>query len=100
MKDIISIENYMDNSSKNYGVNSLHVTIGTLDLYFSYSTVVAYCTEIGGLFVSENIWGPTTGKHINKINSNKQIRLPRKEFEKHLKATLKKFKLVEPNINI
>lgn len=64
------------------------VSIGDLDLYFSYETVVAFETTGLGLIVSENIWSPTTGKHINVIAGKNYPRSPREKFEEMLKEVL------------
>ena len=54
-----------------------------LTLYFSYETVIAY-QEIGKeLVATQNIWGPTTGKHLNWI-SDKEDRIPYDEFKEKL----------------
>jgi len=41
--------------------------------------------------VSENVWGPTTGKHINSVTgvTDKADRMPRQDF---IKATEERFK--------
>ena len=52
--------------------------------YKSYSTIVAFDGP-SGLVVSENCWSSTTGKHLNWISRNKDIRLKRSEFEQELK---------------
>jgi hypothetical protein len=63
------------------------VTIGSLSLWFSYTTVIAFMTpEIS--VVCDNVWGPTTGKHLNYIDSNKANRVPRQEFLDQLEAVL------------
>ena len=59
--------------------NFHQVTLGKLTLFFSYETVVGFSTPKTGLCVSENIWGTTTGKHLNII-SDKTQRIPREEF--------------------
>jgi len=51
--------------------------------YKSYSTIVAFDGP-SGLVVSENCWSSTTGKHLNWISTNKDIRLKRSEFEQEL----------------
>lgn len=58
------------------------VTIGDTQLLFSYETLVAFQEGYGNWIVSENVWGPTTGKHINNITGvrNKEDRMPRAEF--------------------
>ena len=89
----IQVSNYMNNSSKNYGVNSLMVELGDITLYFSYETVVAFDAPGFGITVSENDWGPTTGKHLNSINIDKDLRLPREQFEVELERMLASFNL-------
>jgi len=89
----VNISTYGDYSSMNYGVNALCVEIGNLELFFSYKTVVAYRTIEDGVVICENVWGTTTGKHLNWICRDKSRRLPYAEFEKRLSKLLKKHKL-------
>lgn len=92
----ISISNYGNYSSNNYGANTLSVSINSVGtFYFSYSTCVAFRAR-GDLVISENVWGVTTGKHLNWINPDHKKRIPYEEFEKRL-ADLE-IKL--PDINI
>ena len=50
--------------------------------WFSYKTLVALNVPGKGKVVSENLWGPTTGKHLNAIDrGDKASRLPRAAFE-------------------
>jgi hypothetical protein len=89
----ISKWNYMHGySSNNYGAHSIAMAVGSLTLYFSYNTVVAF-SDGADLVVSVNNWGPTTGKHLNAINSNHSTRIPRDDFEKQLGKCLKRHKL-------
>lgn len=81
--------NYGNYSGGNYGAHSLAIQIGNLTLYFSYNTVIAFRTPETGLVVSVNQWGPTTGKHLNRIMDNKNFRIPRAEFEAKLQNMLK-----------
>ena len=91
----VSIRSYGDYSSDNYGAHSLQVQIGNLELCFSYRTVVAFSTPATGLRVCENVWGSTTGKHLNWIDSgNKKSRLPSNEFDAELEAVLVKHNLI------
>lgn len=56
----------------------------TITLWLSYETVVAFYDGYD-LVVCENIWGPTTGKHLNSIDGgNKKDRLSYEEFNKRL----------------
>jgi len=77
---------------KNLGtINQNCVTIkgsfGSVNLYFSYETIVA----VDGI-VSENIWSKTTGKLLNYLQKDKDKRVPYdivlKEVEKRLKNIL------------
>ena len=65
----VRIRNYMDYSSDNYGAHSLEVHISSLTLWFSYKTIVGF-EDRGKVYqeaYSENVWGPTTGKHLNAL---------------------------------
>lgn len=72
----ISFSNENQNSARNFN----RVTIGRIILWFSYETIVAFRTPQTGLVVCENVWGMTTGKHLNWIDDDKSIRVPREEF--------------------
>lgn len=74
MMNVVRFWNYGDYSSNNYGAHTLAFsdTKGNT-FWFSYDTVVAF--NAGGEFhIVKNLWGPTTGKHLNWINSDKTIR--------------------------
>ena len=60
--------------------NMHRVDVGNNVMYFSYETLIAFFFE-HELLVSENIYSNTTGKHINQLEPDKKLRLPRKEFE-------------------
>lgn len=61
------IRNYGQYSSSNYGAHTLEVTIGSVTMFYSYQTLVAFQDD-DGLKVCQNIWGTTTGKHLNWID--------------------------------
>lgn len=83
--ELPSISSYGKYESSNYGAHTLKVYVGGLTVYFSYHTPVAFRSAQHGLVVSENMWGPTTGKHLNWIDGGeKSRRLPREQFEKML----------------
>ena len=46
-------------------LNRVEMECGTL--WFSYQTLVAFFTPKHGLFIRENEWGPTTGRHMKMI---------------------------------
>jgi hypothetical protein len=50
------------------GQNALVFSMGTIDVYFSYQTIVAFRSDETGLIVRRNEWGPTTGRHLNAID--------------------------------
>lgn len=69
----------------NYGTHSLAFEFPDgRTLYFSYKTLVAFRTK-GRLYVRENSWGTTTGKHINAIDGGGKYaradRLSQEAFE-------------------
>ncbi len=74
-------------------VNALCFDLKGIRIWFSYRTPVAFRASRvrgGHLFICENCWGPTTGKHLNAIDGgNKEARLPRREFEAALELALK-----------
>jgi hypothetical protein len=50
--------------------------------YYSYATPVAF-ERYGKLFVSENVWSRTTGKHLTQIDGgDRKSRIPHDEFVK------------------
>ena len=75
---MVSFRNENENSAKNF--NS--VSIGDIIFYFSYETCVGVYIE-NRLYVHENVWGTTTGKHLNWLDGgNKKDRLNSDEFDK------------------
>lgn len=74
-----SIDSYMNYTNPNYGLNSVVVSIGKHDFYFSYKTLIAFF-DGKQLIVSENILGSTTGKHLKKIESDKRKWVHREVF--------------------
>lgn len=74
------------------GTNSTGVTVGDLDLYFSYKTVIAFCKAGSPCVVRANDWGPTTGHHLTSIDGGKKEakakRLPSADFEAALALVL------------
>jgi hypothetical protein len=67
--------------------NSACVTIGSLTVWFSYETPIAFQVDGDKRFVRQNEWGPTTGKHLNAIdNGDKAGRIPGQYFEELLRS--------------
>lgn len=73
---------------QNYGINALKVDMGAFELYYSYTTIVAFRSKKTGLVCCENEWSTTTGKHLNWIQPNKRERVPRNLFVTMLKEML------------
>ena len=95
MKQTVGKASYGNYSSDNYGAHTQKVWVGNLTLWFSYDTVVAFRQDGHCMRVSENCWGPTTGKHLNFLDGgNKADRFPRERFENELANVLNECNLV------
>lgn len=57
-------------------------------IVFSYETPVAFCDPHRGWVVCENVWGPTTGKHLNQLAPLGAGRIAPNLFEATLDAAL------------
>jgi hypothetical protein len=71
--------------------NAHKVTLGHLEVWFSYETPIAY--DDGEEFVcSENPAGPTTGRHINVAAApyNECPQIPQDEFLRKLDAAARR----------
>lgn len=67
--------------SKSHNNKATSITLGDTTLLFSYETLVAYRVGYGCWVVSENVWGPTTGRHImGETGVEPADRVPRTEF--------------------
>lgn len=66
------IHNYGEYRSDNYGKHTLHITIGPVQLWFSYDTIVAFGVAGKPRVVHTNDWGPTTGKHLKWIDGGRK----------------------------
>jgi hypothetical protein len=86
---MVSITSYYGNSASAEN-NAKVVTVAGTDFYFSYETLVAIRDD-QGLAVIENLWGPTTGKHLNAIDGcDKQAkaeRLSEAEFKERVEES-------------
>lgn len=56
--------------------------IGGIQVAFSYRTMIGFQFPGEGWAVCENNWGPTTGKHLNYLESDKARRLDQETFVK------------------
>lgn len=74
--------------------NFTNVTIGDVELWFSYRTLIAFRTPTScGTIVRENDWGPTTGRHLNYL-CDKSERVSNGEFAQLVGQHLGAFKMV------
>ena len=70
------------------------VTLGAADdremwLAFSYETCIGFMRPSWKSWIlRQNVWGPTTGKHINTLNPDKQDRWNEGEFRWMLRGLL------------
>lgn len=63
------------------GTNGTKVVLGDVDIYFSYTTPIAFDSPATGLVVRQNDWNVTTGGHLNAIdNGNKTARISGVDF--------------------
>ena len=76
----MQVSNYYNKQSNNTLVRTNHG-----DVWFSYKTPIAFRTLTTGLVISENDWGPTTGKHLNSINPDKSKRVSHVDFMDQLR---------------
>jgi hypothetical protein len=79
-------------SSRKY--NTLGINIGSIKIYFSYDTIVAFKDSDGVLTICQNEFSNVTGKHLNWIDTDKEIRLPFNKFIKALDTLLETHRLV------
>lgn len=74
--------------------NLIKFSLGNLDIYFSYSTAVAFEDSQANLVISQNKWSTTTGKHLSYISKDVSDRIPYEQFTKELeKAIAKEMKI-------
>mgnify|MGYP003659818456 FL=1 len=89
--NIVKKWNYGNYSNNNYGSHTQAFTDNyNNDYYFSYETLIAFRGD-EGLIIRENVWGNTTGKHLNWIDDDKSIRVNKEVFEAKLSALRNKY---------
>lgn len=66
------------------------VNIFGVYVYFSYATPVACNPPNGPSFQRENIWGPTTGRHLNEWGFNRlgAAKVGEEEFERRMSLAI------------
>lgn len=79
--------NYGIYSSDNYGAHTLAFEDAKGNrFYYSYKTLVAFAPVGEKMYVLQNYWNTTTGKHLNWIDGgDKKNRLTYEEFDKAYK---------------
>ena len=82
------ISSYGDYDSANYGLNTVVVDLDKISLYYSYKTIVAFSNK-DGFKICENVWGTTTGKHLNWLDGGgKKNRMKYDDFQVVLEKAL------------
>lgn len=77
---------------KNISPNLNVVSVGDVDFYFSYETLVAF-DDGAERVCSENVWSATTAKHLNAIQSDKSKRIPHEEFKERADELSKRLRI-------
>ena len=81
-------------------LNFTAVDVGNLEVWFSYSTPIAYRAPGSGLVIRENDWSNTTGKHLAYLDSGnaaaKKERISGAKFEAQLAAIDRSMGMVTP----
>ena len=76
------------------GEHAQRLTIGKLILWFSYKAIIGFKEPGKEIRTSENLWGNTTGKHLNSIDGgDKKGRLKRDVFQAELSNLLIRYRL-------
>lgn len=76
-------------------VNKNSVTLGELEIIFSYKTPVAFKLGWAGSWVvRQNDWSTTTGKLLNQYQPDKKQRIPSSEFEFQLEELTNRLQLI------
>lgn len=73
--------------------NNIMVTVGSLSLWFSYNTVIAFQETGKPKVIRQNEWSTTTGKHLNAIDPDHSKRISGEAFQKQLDKVMKSHKL-------
>ena len=83
-----TFETYGNYSSSNYGAHCLRFCVGSLSVWYSYQTPIAFDHPSTGNVIRENDWSTTTGKHLNAIDPDKKKRISGSDFEAKFSALL------------
>lgn len=85
---MVKLINVNGNSTRNFTCVQIGGAKG-MSLYFSYETIVAFHTFQTGMVICKNIWGTTTGKHLNWLDTDKSTRVCYEDFKAKLDGVLK-----------
>lgn len=69
--------------------NTIYLDIGPVRIWYSYRTPIAFQSPIRGFVMRKNDWSNTTGKHMNMIEPNHDIRLDADDFLQELEGAMK-----------
>jgi hypothetical protein len=91
---VLDVEHLISISQPTGRPNFTRVRLPGLTVWFSYQTPVAFAVGEGEWRVTatRNLWGPTTGKHLNEIDGGSKeaqaARLPWDEFAAAYRAAV------------
>ncbi len=69
--------------------NFTSVEMGYLTIYFSYETAIGFHVAGKGYTAVENQWGPTTGKHLNRLQPDRKKRVSLEAMNAQLEITFR-----------
>ena len=86
MNDVPKLQSY---GPKDYDGRCMQLTLPGITIWFSYETPIAFRSNEHGRVVRQNLWGPTTGKHMKVIDGGaKSDRVNSETFETLLQEAL------------
>jgi len=84
----IKVGTYTAAKGENYGMNALYVQAGSLTVWFSYDTIIAFQDGVEDRVGLSNPAGSTTAKHLGLVCP--EYRLAQDDFDKALHAAFDK----------
>jgi len=72
----------------NLGANFHMVDLGKVCVWFSYETPVAFKADKFPTIVRENVWGTTTGRHLNRVDGGDKEAKARRVSSEDFNAAL------------
>lgn len=89
----MNVQNIKLNNLGTVNKNAVVITTdkGTVELYFSYQTIVGFQPhDEARIYVIQNQWSTTTGKLLNELEPDKKRRLSPEEFAAKLQTLFTK----------